>query len=106
MPDLCTDVFLKYGFLQHHESLEMPFSNSKPPFTNFTADCKPITIKSQRYADTEEKFEKEICRILKEGIIKPKNSKYYCPLQSITKIVTDYLLLTSMHNLMLNFFFE
>ena len=44
-------------------------------FNNLTGDCHPIATKSRRYSYKDKKFiEKEIKRLVKEGIIEPNNS--------------------------------
>jgi len=48
-----------------------------PPelFANLTADCHLVAAKSRRYSTEDREFiEKEVQRLLKEGIIEPSNS--------------------------------
>lgn len=49
-----------------------------PMFANFTADYHPVAAKS-RHSSTEECefIEREVQRILKEGIIQQSNSRWY-----------------------------
>ena len=47
------------------------------PFANLTPDCHPIATKSRRYSQEDFEFiDKEVKRLLKEGIIGPSRSPW------------------------------
>ena len=93
LENLCADVIIGQDILAQHERLNVDFGGSRPPFsvcslstmnieppslfTGQKPDCKPISIKSRRYSQNDQKFiDGEIQRLLNEDIIEPSNSPW------------------------------
>ncbi|XP_027225401.2 uncharacterized protein K02A2.6 [Penaeus vannamei] len=93
LPKLCSSVILGQDFQKLHESVQLNYGGDFPPlvicglgvpkidppelFANLTADCHPVAAKSRRYSTEDREFiEKEVQRLLKEGIIEPSNSPW------------------------------
>ena len=91
--DLCMDMILGQDFMRQHESLTVQFRGHKPAlsvcglatlsaepaplFVNLTPDCTPVATKSRMYSAPDRHFiEKEVSRLLKEGIIEPSTSPW------------------------------
>lgn len=91
--NLCADIIIGHDVLEEHSSLEFLFGGPKHPlyvcnvaeasvpavslFTNISSDCKPISVKSHRYCDDDNKFIKEeIEKLLSEGIIEESKSPW------------------------------
>ena len=91
LPGLCADLILGIDFQSRHESVVFTYGGPEPslsvcgvstlnieppePFANLTADCHPIATKSRRYSHDDLAFiDKEVQRLLKEGIIEPSRS--------------------------------
>ena len=81
-------IIIGQDILAQHERLNVDFGGSRPPFsvcslstmnieppslfTGQKPDCKPISIKSRRYSQNDQKFiDGEIQRLLNEDIIEP-----------------------------------
>ncbi|CAB4023461.1 Hypothetical predicted protein [Paramuricea clavata] len=93
LPGLCADLILGLDFQSQHESVIFQNGGSKPPlsvssfsklnveppepFANLTSDCHPIATKSRRYSQEDTEFiDKEVTRLLEEGIIEPSQSPW------------------------------
>ena len=93
LPELCSDLILGQDFQKMHDSVTLQYGGHLPPlvvcglgvlnvdppqlFGNLTADCHPITTKSRRYCLEDRTFiEKEVQRLLKEGIIEQSTSPW------------------------------
>ena len=93
LPHLCSDVILGQDFQKLHDSVTLTYGGDLPPlvicglgvlnidppelFANLTADCHPVAAKSRRYSIDDLSFiEKEVQRLLTEGIIEPSNSPW------------------------------
>ena len=93
LPQLCANIILGQDFQKLHESVTLAYGGHLPPlvicelnvlnvdppelFSNLTADCHPVVAKSRRYcADDRAFIEKEVERLLKEGIIEPSTSPW------------------------------
>ena len=115
MEDLCAPVLLGHDFLRQHESVTVKFGGKLPPielcgFTAFTAarieppalfndlseDCRPIQTRSRRHSPKDENYiNKEIDRLLKEGVIVPSSSPWRAQVLVIpqgdkSRMVVDY----------------
>ena len=113
LDDLCSDVLLGHDFLKQHKQLVISFNGDKPPlkvcgllaakvkppqlFAHLTHNCKPIATKSWRHSSLDQQFiEREINRLLKEGIIEPSISPWRAQVlvssnsQSKRRMVIDY----------------
>ena len=93
LPELCADPILGIDFQSQHESVVFQYGGLKPPvsvcsfsklnveppepFSNLTSDCHPIATKSRRYSRENSEFiDKEVTRLLEEGIIEPSQSPW------------------------------
>ncbi|CAB3981036.1 Retrovirus-related Pol poly from transposon [Paramuricea clavata] len=89
LPGLCADLILGLDFQSQHQSYggsKPPLSvcsfsklNMEPPepFANLTSDCHPIATNSRRYSQEDTEFiDKEVTRLLEEGIIEPSQSPW------------------------------
>lgn len=93
LPGLCADLILGLDFQSRHESVVFQYGGSEPPlsvcsfstlkvkppepFKNLTADCRPIATKSRRYSQEDSEFiDKEVTRLLDEGIVEPSHSPW------------------------------
>lgn len=91
--NLCADVIIGHDVLESHSTLEFKFGGPKdtlkvcsvaaasvpavPLFTNVTADCKPIAVKSRKHSIENNAFIKaEVEKLLKEGIIEESLSPW------------------------------
>lgn len=93
LPNLCSDIILGHDFLGLHSKIEIPLDGKKSPlslcsvatakiepptlFGNLTDGWKPVATRSRRHNKPDGDFiEKEVCRLLREGIIEPSNSPW------------------------------
>lgn len=93
LPQLCANVILGQDFQRLHDSVTLAYGGQLPPlvicelnvlnvdppelFSNLTADCHPVVAKSRRYCTDDRAFiEKEVERLLKEGIIETSTSPW------------------------------
>ena len=93
LPGHYTDLILGLDFQLRHESVVFQYGGSEPPlsvcsfstlkvkppkpFENLTADCCPIATKSRRYSQEGAEFiDKEVTRLLDEGIVEPSHSPW------------------------------
>ena len=94
VPDLCADLILGLDFQIQHQSITLNYGGKEPPldlvcrlsslnvkppdlFANLTDDCHPVASKSRRYSFPDKQFiEKEMKRLLEEGIIEKSNSPW------------------------------
>ena len=113
MSNLCTDLILGHNFLSRHNYVSIPFGGQEPPITvsalaaatvtppilfgKLSEDIKPIATKSRRYSFPDKIFiDKEINRMLKEGIIEPSRSPWRAQVLVVTnenhkkRLVVDY----------------
>ena len=112
LDDLCAPVLLGHDFLRQHESVSLEFGGKLPSlsvcgliaasidppplFSDLSPDCKPIQTKSRRHSEADQKFiEKEVARLLREGIIVPSRSPWRAQALVVTqgdkkRLVIDY----------------
>ena len=93
LPGLCADLILGLDFQSQHASVTFHYGGSEAPlaicgfrklnidplepFVNLTADCHPIASKSRTYYQEDSTFvDKEVKRLLKEGIIEASLSPW------------------------------
>jgi transposase InsO family protein/uncharacterized protein YqgQ len=93
LPNLCSSLILGLDFQGKHKSVTFEFGGKEPsliisslstlnvdppsPFENLTADCHPIITKSRQYSrDDIEFIDKEVKRLLADGIIEPSHSPW------------------------------
>ena len=93
LPGLCANLRLGLDFQSQHDSVVFHYGGSEPtlsvcgfstlhieppePFANLTTDCQPIATKSRRYSQENSAFiDKEVKRLLEEGIIEPSRSPW------------------------------
>ena len=93
LPGLCADLILGLDFQTRHESVVFKYGGSEPPlsvcsfstlnidppqpFANLMPECHPIATKSRRYSQDDSEFiDKEVTRLLAEGIIEPSHSPW------------------------------
>ena len=94
LPDLCADLILGLDFQSRHKNVVFNYGGPEPPLSvcgfstlnisppkpfaaNLSADCHPIATKSRRYSRDDLDFiDKEVQRLLKEGIIEPSKSPW------------------------------
>ena len=93
LPGLCADLILGLDFQSQHASVTFHYGGSEAPlaicgfrklnidplepFVNLTADCHPIASKSWTYYQEDSTFlDKEVKRLLKEGIIEASLSPW------------------------------
>ena len=93
LPGLCANLILGLDFQSQHESVVLHYGGSETtlsvcgfstlhieppePFANLTTDCHPIATKSRRYSQEDSAFiNKEVKRLLEEGIIEPSRSPW------------------------------
>lgn len=93
MKSLCCNVILGHDVLEQYSKLEVEFGGHMPPlklfaleeahidpvdlFTNMALECKPIAVKSRRYALEDQKFIKnEVMKLLADGIIEESTSPW------------------------------
>ena len=91
LPGVCANLTQGLDFQSQHESVVFHYGGSEPtlsvcgfstlhieppePFANLTTDCHPIATKSRRYSQEDSAFiDKEVKRLIEEGIIKPSDS--------------------------------
>ena len=119
LPSLCADVLLGHDFLQRHQTVEIPFQGTKPPFSlcglsvatltsvplfaHLDPSCRPISTKSRRHNHSDEIFIRtEITKLLKDGIIEPSQSPWRAQVLVTTnerhkrRMVVDYKLSTAL----------
>ena len=93
MPELYSDLVLGLDFQSQHDSVTFTYGGTRPPlsvcnlttlkiespspFSNLTADCHPIAMKSRCYSKEDLTFiGNEVERLLKEGIVEPSQSPW------------------------------
>lgn len=93
LPGLCADLILGLDFQSKHKTVVFNYGGPEPPlsvcgfstlnidppepFANLTADCYPVATKSRRYSQEDISFiNREVERLLKEGIIEPSKSPW------------------------------
>lgn len=93
LPQLCCNIILGQDFQKLHDKVTLTYGGDLPPFVfcglgvinvghpemfaNLTADCHPVAAKSRCYSAKDCEFiEKEVERLLNEGIIELNNSAW------------------------------
>ena len=93
LPELCADLILGLDFQSRHTNVVFNYGGPEPPlsvcgfntlnvsppepFANLSANCHPVATKSRRYSRHDLDFiDKEVQRLLKEGIIESSKSPW------------------------------
>jgi transposase InsO family protein len=112
LDDLCAPVLLGHDFLKQHQSVSLEFGGKLPSlsvcgliaasidppslFSDLSPDCTPIQTKSRRHSEADEDFiDKEVARLLLEGVIVPSRSPWRAqvlvvPQGDKKRLVVDY----------------
>ena len=92
MKDLCADMIIGLDILSGYKSITLEYGGDKPPaivsaaahpikipklFGRLEENCRPISIKSRRYSNSDKKFIKaEVKKLLEAGVIEECESPW------------------------------